>query len=386
MCSDTLKSLAGCLFALFFAVPYFGELASAQTASANASELVYIGTGDKGFYAFRFDVATGNTEPLGLMGADIDRPTSLAVDPGRKFLYVTSELGNDGKAEGAVYSYKLDRSTGSLHFLNKAMAGGGGTTFIAVDRSGKVLLGDNYGNGQLVAFQLNADGSIGTRTALIQHSASNSTRQAHPHEVVVAADNRHVLVPDVGLDRVYTYILDPGRGTLMPGKTPFISLPEKLGPRHLVFDPRERYVYLLDEFQASITQFSYRKSTGELKQLQTVSLLPEGFAGTKSATDISISPSGRFLYAVSRSQNDGGVLVYAVDPKQGTLSLLQRAPSEGTSPHAFTIDPTGRFLFVVNQQSEGVAIFKIDQTSGRVSYTGKSLSLPSPNSVLIIPQ
>jgi 6-phosphogluconolactonase len=354
-----------------------GAAAAAQQAAS--SYVVYFGSAAKGFYAYHFSPATGALSKIGVVGAEIDRPTAFASDPANRFLYVTSEVGNDGKAEGAIFSYRMDARTGALTAINKVMAGGGGTTFLAEDKTARVLIADNYGGGSVAVFRLNADGSIGERTALIVQSAGG--REAHPHHAIIAADNRHVIVPDLGMDRVYTYILDPAKASLTPANPAFVTVPDKYTPRHFAFDPKERFGYLIDQNEAAITQFAYNKKTGELKIVKTVSMLPQNFTGTKSGADIWVAPSGKFLYASCRSDNT--LQVYSIDPKDGTLKLIQRINSGGKSPRAFGVDPTGQNLLVVNQQSDNVTVFRIDQASGKLT-TGQTESMPVPASVFFV--
>ena len=40
--------------------------------------------------------------------------------------WALSETGNDGKSQGAVYSFAIDRKTGRLRQLGRADSGGGG--------------------------------------------------------------------------------------------------------------------------------------------------------------------------------------------------------------------------------------------------------------------
>jgi signal transduction histidine kinase len=55
----------------------------------------------------------------------------------------------------------------------------------------------------------------------------------HAHETVVSPDNRFVLAADLGLDKVFTYRLDPAKGGLAPGEPPFATIAPGSGPRHL---------------------------------------------------------------------------------------------------------------------------------------------------------
>ncbi|MBM3459930.1 MAG: hypothetical protein FJX77_15525, partial [Armatimonadetes bacterium] len=52
--------------------------------------------------------------------------------------------------------------------------------------------------------------------------------------------------------------------------------------------------------------------------------------------------------------------------------------TQGRTPRNFGIDPTGRFLLAANQDTDNVAVFRINQQSGELTPTGQVLSVPVP--------
>jgi 6-phosphogluconolactonase len=70
--------------------------------------------------------------------------------------------------------------------------------------------------------------------------------------------------------------------------------------------------------------------------------------------------------------------MYAIDEATGRLTFLGVEPIRGTTPRNFTIDPTGKFLLAAGQNSHSVTGFAIDAETGRLSFTGQSLDVPSP--------
>jgi 6-phosphogluconolactonase (cycloisomerase 2 family) len=83
-------------------------------------------------------------------------------------------------------------------------------------------------------------------------------------------------VPDLGLDRLFTYAFDMRTGALTAAG--YLTLPTGSGPRHMVFHPNKAkpYAYLLNELSNTITAFEWEPASGGLKEFQTVSALPEG--------------------------------------------------------------------------------------------------------------
>jgi len=352
--------------------------------------LVYVGTytGPKsqGIYALKFHAAKGSVDDLGLAG-EIQNPSFLALHPNHKYLYAVSELGNTGKNTAAVSGFSIDSATGKLKLLNKVVTGGGGACHLVVDKTQKMLLVANYGTGSIAAFQVKPDGTLSETTALKQHvgSSVNPKRQRgpHAHAVVLSRDNRFVFVPDLGLDEIVSYKIDPSGATLAANDPPFVKLTPGLGPRHFAFHPNNKFAYGLNEMGSSVSVFSYDARPGALKTLQTVSTLPEGFTGENNSAEIAIDNAGRFLYASNRG-NDS-ITQFAIDSRKGTLTKIEVTPTQGRTPRNFTIDPSGRYLLAANQDSDSIVIFQIDQRSGKLSPTGTTVNVPSPVCIQFVP-
>ncbi|HVN80170.1 MAG TPA: lactonase family protein, partial [Terriglobia bacterium] len=279
----------------------------------------------------------------------------------------------------------IDARTGSLTLLNKVSGGGGGTTHLAFDRTAHILVAANFA-GQVTTFHLNPDGTLGERVARIQHASPVPDppfpNRPHPHGVTIAPDNRYLFVPDTGLNKVFSYKFDSKSGALASNAPPSMDLPAGYGPRRMAFRPDGRFAYLIEENDSSVTAFAYEKTRGELKLLQTISTLPTEFKGDKSAAELWIDRTGRFLYAASRSDNT--IVVFSIAARNGTLSLLQRVPTEGKSPRHLVADSAGRYLFVANSMSNNVAIFRIDANDGHLSPTGQELAVPEPTCVQFV--
>jgi 6-phosphogluconolactonase len=354
------------------------------------SYFVYIGTythhASKGIYLYRFWPSTGETLPLGLAAATAS-PAWLIVHPTRRFLYAANEYGGGAEPGNTISAYAMDTKTGKLIFLNRVSSKGVGPCHLAIDKTGKILVAANFASGSVAAFPIRSDGSLGEASGFDQHHGSSidPVRQAgpHAHSAIVSPDNRFVLVADIGLDRLYSYRLNPSAGSLEPNDPPFAALHPGWGPRHLAFHPNGRYLYLISEMGSMITTFAYDAARGTAKELQTVSTLPQGFAGKSTAAEIQVDREGKFIYASNRG--DDSIGVFAIDANTGTLSPTQHISTEGKTPRAFALDPTGQYLFAANQNSANIAILRVNSTTGGLTSTGKTLTdSPEPSCVIFV--
>jgi hypothetical protein len=102
------------------------------------------------------------------------------------------------------------------------------------------------------------------------------------------------------------------------------------------------------------------------------------------AAALHLSPDGKFLYASNRA-NANELVIYSVDPQDGTLMPAGHQSSLGVKPRDFCIDPTGKFLVVANQDSDNLVTFKRDLEAGTLTPTGKPVEVGSPVCVQVVP-
>jgi 6-phosphogluconolactonase len=368
---DSLTALALLLSLL---IPFSGVSANA----GGKSYFVYIGTythmASKGIYAYRFSPSSGDVAPLGLV-AETAHPSFLVAHPNHRFLYAVNEHESATEPGNTISAFAIDTKTGKLKFLNRVSSKGAGPCYIAIDKAGKILVAANFGSGSVAAFPIHRDGRLGEASGFDQHHGSsvNPVSQAGPHAhcVVFSPDSRFVIVADRGLDKVFVYRLNRATGSLEPNDPPFIALHPGWGPRHLAFHPNGRYLYLISEMGSELTTLDYDAAHGTLKELQSISALPEGFSGHSSSAEVQVDRAGRFVYGSNRG--DDSIGVFAVDANTGTLTPVQHVSTQGKTPRNFSLDPTGAYLFVGNQESASVVIFRVDATTGKLTPTGQVL-------------
>ena len=116
--------------------------------------------------------------------------------------------------------------------------------------------------------------------------------------------------------------------------------------------------------------------SGSLSERQTLPAVSEATAERNYPADIHVHPSGRFVYVSNRGHNS--IAAFAVDSATAELRSLQLMPTGGNWPRQFAIDSSGEFLLVANQKSDDIHSFRIDPESGRLTATGRSVSLQEP--------
>ncbi|MGC1686987.1 MAG: lactonase family protein [Candidatus Acidiferrales bacterium] len=364
---------------------------SAVTPGKSGSDYwVYVGTAayndspTNSLYFCRFNSSTGALDVVGVAVETVN-PGFLAVNPTQQYLYAVNEIGEyQGQKNGAVSAFQIDSQSGKLTFLSQVPALGANPSFATVSKNGKFVLFASYYGG-VVARPIRADGSLGDPTASLQVGVSADgphQENSHPHAVILSPDNRFAIVPDLGLDRVLVFRFDEITGSLVPNDPPFWQSTEGSGPRHVAFGPNASFAYAINEMQSSLSILSFAVRTGAFQHIQTVSTLPANFKDANTGAEVKVGPSGAFVYASNRGHNS--IAVFAIDKKQGTLTLVQDVLTEGKTPRNFAIDPSGNFLLVGNQDSNEIVEFRIDPRTGRLAPTGQKAQVPYPVCIVFV--
>lgn len=331
------------------------------------------GTG-KGIYLYRFDAATGKTTPVGV--TELDNPSYLTLSPDGRYVYAVNE--NPAGKGGFVSALSFDSVSGALTILNKQSTEGDFPCYVAEDAMGKWVTVANYGGGNLCAFMVASDGSLGGAAQNIQHEGkgTNPKRQEKPHvhSTVFSPDQQYVLSADLGLDKVFVYKFNAVHDDPLSLASTIPFRPGS-GPRHMDFSPDHHYLYVITELSGEVNVFSASK--GKYAPIERVPTVIKDTSADKGSADIHLSPDGKFLYASDRGVTND-IVVFEVHPGSGKLKRIGAVSCGGVTPRNFTIDPTGHFLLVANQQSNNVVIFKRDVQTGMLTPTGDELKMGNP--------
>lgn len=357
-----------------------------------ASLLIFTGTytpkdgASRGIYALTLDPDTGKlSQPT--LAAEVSAPTFLALHPNGRVLYSLAEARDaEGKSTGGAAAFALEAKTGQLTPLNLQSTGGGATTHLAVDATGRMLLTVAYGGGEVTAFPLDADGRIGPRTSVAKPQGAlgpNQKRQdkPHPHSVTISPDSRFAYVCDLGLDRIFCYALDPATATFAPAGE-FATLPGA-GPRHSKISADGKFLYAINELGNTLAVYARDLTSGALTLLQSETTLPADFAGQTITAEVRVHPNGRFVYGSNRGHDS--LAVFSRNPDDGRVALIQIIPCGGKHPRNFNLSPDGRWLICANRDTNNLTVFQVDPATGRLTDTQQSVTVPQAVCVLFAP-
>lgn len=331
----------------------------------------YCSADQPGLQVYSFDETTGNSAFL-CQASGVSNPSFLCLSADGRHVYSVSE---DEGMRSMAYHLWYDPAVPSLTLGGARLTHGGAPCNIALAPDGHSLYTANYMGGSVTMFPVEEGGGLqrGKKVAFEGHGPDAERQsQPHLHAVNFTRDGRYMLANDLGTDRIHVFPRHADGTYPMPISE--ITLPERMGPRHLCFSADGTMVYVLGEISGEIVVLRYNSSNGvePFTMVQTIKADPNDAEGS---ADIHLSPDGRFLYASHRLKGDG-VSIFAV-ADDGTLRSVSYQPT-GRHPRNFALTPNGRFLLVACRDSNEVEVYERDTATGLLKDSGKRIVMPKP--------
>src|SRR4030095_15853097 len=249
-----------------------GGAGAIQAPPAQSATFVYVGNAESNdIFVLRLNRQTGEltlVESILIPGIiKSGGSTPMAVSPDRHILYIATR----GEPQ-VVASFAIDPRSGKLTYI-----GSGPLTdsmaYIATDRTGRFLFAASYPGHKITV------SPIGPQK-VIQQTQQVLPNNTNAHSILADAKNRYVLATTLGNDLINVFRFSVTTGNLEPNTPPSVSLKEKTAPRHFVFHPKGKLVYVLGELDAAVHVLDYDDDNGRLREKQSVSALAPGFTGT----------------------------------------------------------------------------------------------------------
>lgn len=274
---------------------------------------------------FVYSIGTSGALTLGNNGNQVAttlNPIWMAVDPSGQWLFLISS------SISALVEYQIDPSTGVLTQVGQGIAlDAGQPTQVYVTPDGKnVYVG--LGTGGLDGFAFNAStGALSNQKHYAPRGGTGSSDNA------IRADNNSafLFVGETGSGiRVFT--IGANAALTEVSGSPFST---QLGPRSIVVDPTNKYVYVANSTANVITGYSMGTG-GALTQLSS-----SPFTSGTTPVALSLDPTGTYLFAINNGGNPD-LQVFSFDATTpGKLDLVTTAStgSDPTSVVSLTIAP-----------------------------------------------
>jgi len=343
--------------------------------TGTASNIVWIGTYTpdgggraEGIGAVR-EHQDGSLEWLGT-AVEAQSPSFLAVHPTLPVVYAAAEQRKK------VQAYRR-RGDFALEPKGTPQPAGEATCHVAVDPLGRFVTAACWGDGQVLLYELDADGGMTGRfpaAPTVDPHASlspGSPRQSRAHASLMLRDGR-IMTTDLGHDILRIWNYEPGKGLVADHE---VVLPYGSGPRHMVEHPSGN-VFIVSEY--SVEVFVVRPEAGTYELVFRGPATAGGSQEGDSAAEICLGRQENFAYAGVRGSNIISVLEVTAGGSE--LIPVQDIDSGGDWPRHHMV--RGSRLHVAHERSDNIATFELDPVTGLPGPLLHNLNTPSPTALV----
>ncbi len=309
-----------------------------STPSSGTGALFVTTRGDPSVSAFSIDLGTGKLSAAGIGVATGNTPSAMILAPSGNALFVANSASNDISA----YTVKSD---GTLTPAGGTQPAGTTPVSMAMDSAGHFLFVANQGT------------------------------QIDPASGAISVFS----IQDATLTQV--------SGSPFPSAAPLAS--SGTGPAAVAVTPDGKFLYVANQFDATVTKYSADATSGTLTQGLSV---PVGTAPSALA----ITPDGGFLYVANSGSSNvsafavcNQVLTTCNDPNRpdGSLTVVAGSPfSAGLGPVSIVAAPSGKFLYVLDRLSNQISEYKISTGTGVLTANTEATISTGANPVWVTGQ
>ncbi|MCU1296312.1 MAG: hypothetical protein JWO91_590 [Acidobacteriaceae bacterium] len=291
-----------------------------------------------------------------------------------KFLYATEFQA------GKIAEYVVNPLTGSISPTSQSWAWAHwGPVDIASDVGGYRLYVANQGSHDVDAYFINRSNGN-----LTQVPGSPFAIAGVGYRVVVHPSGHFVYVTNANsngtIDVNAFAVQSSGSLKPVPG-SPFSAPGTPLRPA-LAMDPTGKYLYASATLSGNgaVAAFTIDQTSGALTSVPGSPFVDPTYSGCtqfchESPTDVAVDPQGKYVYAVLGIED--GIAGFRIDQSTGALTDLTGSPypeqyfcTGNICNYSWTmsIDPSGKFFYVSNTESNDFSIFKLNESTGVPTY------------------
>ncbi|MPN64539.1 6-phosphogluconolactonase [bioreactor metagenome] len=98
--------------------------------------------------------------------------------------------------------------------------------------------------------------------------------------------------------------------------------------------------------------------------------------GESQAGEIVIHPNNRFIYSSNRTHDS--IALFHRNLETGYLKLISCTSCLGKIPRFIELGIDGKQLFVANEESDTINIFSVDEETGELRFSERTIYVGSP--------
>lgn len=337
----------------------------------------------KGIEVYEVNDITGSWQHVRTVKT-LENPSYLAFDKTKRYLYAVH--GDTTKAS----AFYLEPDTGIPQYINSVELGGDNPVFLLPDRTNQEMLVACLGSGNIMAVRREEDGSLGKIDAQYMFPGNeNEQKKTCPHQIYYDMEEKYLIVSLKGIKKTTIPAYEGLAVFQFSPQAGFHKIQSISGRnfdhcRQIAVHPGNQFVYLLNELQSRIISLYLDGSTGCMTPFQVSQTLPDSCVDTGSllAGTLCCTRDGRYLYASNRGHDS--IAMFRVDQETGRLENIGWIPSMGRQPRFICLDSASRYLYAANEKSHTIIQYKIEE-NGLLTCTNNVIETGSPVCIVFGP-
>ncbi|QOI11102.1 beta-propeller fold lactonase family protein [Blochmannia endosymbiont of Colobopsis nipponica] len=266
----------------------------------------------------------------------------LTIHPNKRVLYIGI------RPVFSIIGYKINKY-GTLIAIKDKISLPGSPTYLSIDNYQKKLFCALYHNNSIAVIKLTQEGKFIKPIKILK-----GLIKCHSVNVEKNNDNSRLWVPCLGEDCIRIFDISLTKEFI---KYSFlVKIKKYSGPRHMVFSNHEKYAYVINELNSTVSVIDIHSDYYKPKIIQTLNIIPRCYDETHWAANIHVTPNNRWLYCSDRAAN---IISYFKVFSNGTLKFIGYEPMDDQQPGSFAIDNTGCYLIVANQKGKNISVYTI---------------------------
>ncbi len=291
-----------------------------------------------------YDIASdGSLVATGSVGTG-DNPVGVGVSLDGSLALVTNQLGN------TAASYDSDPTTGALVATGSSVATGSQPLVVALDPSGRFAFTSNFGANNVSRLSVASDGTL----AALGTTGTGS----NPLGLAMHPTGAYLYVAERGQNRVTAYGVSSTTGALTTGGCCAQAFPGTQ-PSWVTVSPSGGALFVTNFGSNTLAWIG-------------IGTINNGFGSTSTFPTgagpfgVAVDPQEKYVFVA----NSGDDTVTTFQVGVGTLVNLGATPTGGLTPMTLATDGSGEHLYVVNEDSNDITVFSIDRATGDLTTQG----------------
>lgn len=311
----------------------------------------------RGIYAFHVDIENGEILKKKHYKS-LANPSTLYRS--ERFIFTCYKNNTGRNTDGGVWQY----AAMDLQFGLASRTSYKGRTYMDcfVNQERTYAYAVDYYNGEVVVMPILKQKIIRmTQVIELTGSSQHPTRQnqPHPHFIDETPDHKRIFVCDLGLDQVILYNRVE-KGRLEKDEENTIKLNPGSGPKKMIFSTDGQYAYVINELSNTICVYKYDDC--HFTFIQEIDTYDKAEYDVMSlAGDILLSEKGDYLFASNRGHDS--VAVFKVDQESGKLEYIEFVDTD-ENPRAMII-LNDRWLIVACQKGGTLESFELKRNESK---------------------